>query len=293
VVLVYSSALAQYVVGRIPAGTRLVVDFVDADAEKWRAYAQTAAPPMRWLFAAESRRLVAFERRVLAAADAGVLISETERRLLGGFLGEGEAKLEVIPNGVDTDYFRPSTGAVADSAAVMCGRMDYRPNVEGAQWFAREILPKVRERRPEAVFRIVGAAPSPQVMALDALPGVEVVGAVPDVRPYLAGAAVVVAPLRTARGIQNTVLEGMAAGRPVVATSAALDGIAAEPGRDVLAADTADDLAAAVAAVLANRAPAGLGERGRAFVLRRHRWEPLLQAFERLIAGESSPQAAA
>lgn len=295
VVFVYSSALAQYLPRDLPAGTRLIVDFVDADAEKWRGYAALARGPMRWVYAAEARRLVRFERRVLAAAEAGVLISETERRLQGGLLPEGAAKLHVIANGVDTDYFRPAITGETSANIVFCGRMDYEANVDAAEWFARKVLPRVRERRPEAVFQIVGAAPAARVRALGALPGVEVTGTVPDVRPYLADAAVVVAPLRIARGIQNKVLEGMAAGRPVVATPQALDGIAAAPGREVLLGADAAGFAAAVLGVLEGQAPADVGAHGRAFVLRRHRWAAQLGALDNLIrpSAEGSAQAAA
>lgn len=284
VVFVYSSALAQYVVGRLAAKTRLIVDFVDADAEKWRAYARSAAPPMRWLYAAETRRLIRFEDHVLREAAAGVLISETERRLLAGMQPRSGHKLEVIPNGVDLDGFVPSLRRTGESLIVMCGRMDYRPNIDGARWFAREILPKVRARRPAAAVRIVGAAPAAAVRALGALPGVEVTGAVADVRPHLAAAAVVVAPLRIARGIQNKVLEGMAAGRPVVATPAALDGIDAEVGRDVLVGADSEAFATAVVDVLSGRAAADLGARGRAFVERRHDWKAQFRLLDALIA---------
>jgi sugar transferase (PEP-CTERM/EpsH1 system associated) len=283
VVFVYSSALAQYVVGRLPAESRLIVDFVDADAEKWRAYARRARPPMRWVYAAEARRLIRFERQVLAAASAGVLVSDTERRLLGGLLPEGAGKLQVIPNGVDTDYFRPTPASLSGANIVFCGRMDYAANVDGAEWFARQVLPLVRRERPDATFQIVGAAPAAGVRALALLPGVEVTGTVADVRPYLARAAVVVAPLRIARGIQNKVLEGMAAGRPVVATPEALDGIDAQPGRQILVGAGETGFAEAVTDVLAGRAPADIGARGRDFVLRRHQWAAQLEALDRLI----------
>jgi sugar transferase (PEP-CTERM/EpsH1 system associated) len=293
-VFVYSSALTQYVVGRTGPGVRLIVDFVDSDAQKWLAYAERAPLATRWLYRAEARRLVRFERRALDAAMAGVLISETERRQQADLLPTGAAKLTVIPNGVDTDFFRPMPGPRPRRDIVFCGRMDYAPNIDGAEWFVREILPRVRERSPAAVFRIVGAAPVARVLALRAAPGVEVTGRVPDVRPYLAAAAVVVAPLRIARGMQNKVLEGLAAGRPVVATPAALDGIAAQPGREVLVGADAETFAKAVADVLTHRAPPDLGRLGRKFVLRHHRWQTQLEALDRLIArslAESSAEA--
>lgn len=293
VVFVFSSAMAQYVVGRTAPSTRLIVDFCDADAEKWRAYAESAPPGMRAIYRREFDRLVKFEAGALAAAEAGILISETERKLLAHFLPDGAPKLHVIPNGVDVDYFAPAGRSAAAPVIVLCGRMDYPPNIDGARWFAQEILPRVRKRRPEAVFRIVGAAPAPAVRALASLPGVEVTGAVPDVRPHLAEAAVVVAPLRIARGIQNKVLEGMSAGRPVVATPQALDGIEAVVGRDVLTGADAEGFADAVGAVLAGTAPAELGANGRALVLRRYQWSAQLSALDALVERASAVSAEA
>jgi len=288
-VFVYSSALGQYVTGRLAPGTRLVIDFVDADAEKWRAYAEGARPPLSWIYAREARRIVAFERGLLKAAAAGLVVSETERTLLAAAQPDARDKLFVVPNGVDTAYFQPDPIESDDQAIVLCGRMDYAPNVDGAQWFSREVLPKVRARCPDATFRIVGAGPGPAVLALGGLPGVEVTGAVTDVRPYLAQAAVVVAPLRIARGIQNKVLEGMAAGRPVVATPQALDGIDAEAGGDVLVGADAESFAAAVCSVLLGREPS-LAPRGREFVLRHHQWAAKLEGLERIMAGMFRPQ---
>lgn len=282
-VLVYSSALGQYVLGRLEPGSRMIVDFVDADAEKWNAYAQKAKWPLRWLYAREARTLASFDRTLLDEAIAGLLISETERRLMAGFV-EGQAdKLQVMPNGVDTNYFHLMALPEGGSDIVLCGRMDYLPNIDAAEWFARDILPRIRESCPDARFRIVGAAPTPAVIALQQLPGVQVVGSVLDVRPYLAGAAAVVAPLRIARGIQNKVLEGMAAGRPVIATPQALDGIAAKVGRDVLVAEDAEGFAKAVLSVLQNRAPTDIGQRGRDFVVDHHRWAAKLSTLDVLV----------
>src|ERR1700761_6850539 len=107
-VYIYSSAMARYVVGRLPPATGLIVDFVDADAEKWRAYANEKKAPGRWIYAREFDSLVRYERAVLDAADAGILVSETERRLQSGFAPDGASKLHVIANGVDADYFQPA-----------------------------------------------------------------------------------------------------------------------------------------------------------------------------------------
>lgn len=282
-VFVYSSALAQYVVDGRRRDVRLVIDFVDADAAKWQAYGDTTPWPLSWVFQREARRLVAYEREVLDACARGLIVSEAERQVMAAFQPRGAGKLQVLTNGVDLQAFDATRPADGGSLIVMCGRMDYRANVDGAAWFAQAVLPAILARRPDALFRIVGAAPTAQVRALAQLPGVEVTGAVPTVQPHLAEAAVVVAPLRMARGIQNKVLEGMAASRPVVATSAALDGLAAKPGRDVLQADAADTFADAVLEVLEGRAPPDLAACGRRYVERRHSWETELEALSALV----------
>jgi len=283
VVFVYSSALAQYLIGRVKPGVRVVVDFVDADAEKWRAYAAKAKPPMRWIYAREFASLVKFERRALDMAQSGILISETERGLLGDFIPNGRSKLAVIPNGVDTDYFRQDDASPGIQDIVLCGRMDYLPNVDAARWFVESILPEVRRACPQAVFRVVGAQPTAEVLALARMDGVEVTGSVPDVRPYLGKAAVVVAPLRIARGIQNKVLEGLAAGRPVVATPNALDGIGARPGRDILVAADASDFVRAVTQVLRGEAAPDLAANGRRYVVEHHQWSAQMAKLDALL----------
>jgi glycosyltransferase involved in cell wall biosynthesis len=184
-------------------------------------------------------------------------------------------------------YFDPARVSARASSAptiVFVGMMDYWPNVDAVSWFAKEILPLVRTCHPLARFQIVGARPVAAVTALSALEGVEVTGAVDDVRPYVAGARVVVAPLRIARGIQNKVLEGMAMARPVVTTPGALEGIGAKPGRDLLTGANGRDLAEAVVSVLDGRAPADLGAAARAFVLKHHEWGSNLRSLDEVIA---------
>jgi sugar transferase (PEP-CTERM/EpsH1 system associated) len=297
-VFVFSSAAAQFVLGRMCDRTRLMVDFVDADAQKWRAYAQASAAPKRWLYATEFRRLVRYETQVAAAAQAGIFVSRTDRDLFAGFVPLSASRLHVIANGVDTAFFRPDPGlgALRTNSIVFTGRMDYRPNIDAMTWFAHAILPSIRRRVPGAHLRIVGAKPAAAVQALARLEGVEVTGAVPDVRPYLQQAHAVVAPMRIARGIQNKVLEGLAMARPVVTTPQGLDGIAAEPGRDLLVAADAGALAGALCDILQGTAPPTLGANGREAVLHSHGWDHHMGRLDHLIARilhSASGQAAA
>ncbi|HEY2836762.1 MAG TPA: TIGR03087 family PEP-CTERM/XrtA system glycosyltransferase [Rhizomicrobium sp.] len=284
-VFVFSSAAAQFVLGRLPERTKLITDFVDADAEKWRAYEAASQGPKRALYGTEFRRLVRYESRVAAHSAANLFVSETERKIFSRLVPEATA-LHVVPNGVDTDHFQPQAafGAAQPGSIVFSGTMDYRPNIEAVSWFANDILPLIRRHIPGARLNIVGAKPAPSVLALATLPGVAVAGSVPDMRPWLQQAAVIVTPLKIARGIQNKVLEGMAMARPVVTTPEALDGITARPGQDLLVASSATEFANQVVAVLERRAREDLGANARAAVIAHHGWAHHLDGLDRLIA---------
>jgi glycosyltransferase involved in cell wall biosynthesis len=149
-------------------------------------------------------------------------------------------------------------------------------------WFVAQVMPLLRQRADAPSFHIVGANPAPAVRALGAEPGVSVTGTVPDIRPYLAHAAVAVAPLQIARGIQNKVLEAMAMARPVVATAAAFEGVRATPGRDLLVADTPEAFATAVAAVLDGQHPT-LGDHARTAMLAGHDWAATLTPLDAML----------
>lgn len=281
-VYAFSSAMAQYV----PDGTRMVLDFVDVDSEKWRQYGETQDPLRAWFYRTEARRLLAFDRAQARRAIASIFVSEDEKQIFDRLSPETAANHIAIANGVDVTFFDPAKvapRAKSDPTIVFVGMMDYWPNIDAVTWFAKEILPLVRARQPAARFQIVGARPTAAVAALGQLAHVEVTGAVDDVRPYVGAADVVVAPLRIARGIQNKVLEGMAMARPIVTTQGALEGINAMPGRDLLAGETAEAIAAGVLQILEGRAPAGLGAAARAFVLAQHEWSANLRRLDKLI----------
>ena len=296
-VFVFSSAAAQFVQGRIRGKTRLVTDFVDADAEKWRAYEAASQGLKRALYGAEFRRLIRYETEVAAGSSANIFVSETERKIFSRLV-PGAADLHVVANGVDTDFFQPQPafGAADPGAIVFSGTMDYKPNIEAVSWFADDVLPLVRRRVTHAHLNIVGAKPAPAVLALAKRDGVTVTGSVPDMRPWLQQAEAIVAPLKIARGIQNKVLEGMAMARPVVTTPEALDGITARPGIDLLVARGAAEFADHLVTVLEARAPQSLGPNARAAVIEHHSWAHHLDKLDELIArvlhGSSSQVAA-
>jgi polysaccharide biosynthesis protein PslH len=289
---VYSSAMAPYLMGEAARGLPRVLDLVDVDSEKWAAYAVDAKPPMGWVYAREARTLLAFERRAVMEFDRGIFVSAEEMRHFAALAPETAARLDHVDNGVDLARFDPSVprpSPFGDAPAlVFTGTMDYRPNVDAVTWFAEAVLPRLATRAAPPEFWIVGANPAPAVQALAARPGVRVTGTVPDVRPYIAHAAVSVAPLRIARGIQNKVLEAMAMARPVVATPQAFEGVRARPGEDLLVADGAEAMVAAIASVLEGE-HAGLGARGREAVLREHDWGGTLRRLDALLPEGRSP----
>ena len=285
-VYVFSSAMAKYVM-HAHAVPR-VLDMVDVDSEKFTAYAQTARFPARAVWAREGRTLLAFERRAAAHFDHSLFVSEHEWQRFVTLAPETVRRTSWVSNGVDFDYFSPEqsfplpfVGEGAD--VIFTGRMDYWPNIDAVQWFAREVLPVLRQRVSASRFWIVGAAPSAEVRALAALPGVHVTGRVPDTRPWLAAADVVVAPLRIARGIQNKLLEAMAMARPVVATPEAFEGVQAVPGRDILLASGVDGTVQRIAEVLDGR-HASIGSAARRAVEASHQWSVTLRPIDRLFA---------
>jgi sugar transferase (PEP-CTERM/EpsH1 system associated) len=213
--------------------------------------------------------------------------------LLRRIVPEAAGRVRVLANGVDSGYFDPA-GAWPDpfpagrQALVFTGAMDYHANIDAVRWFADEALPAIRATRPEALFVIVGSNPTQQVRALGRRDGVVVTGRVADIRPYLAHAAVVVAPLRIARGVQNKVLEALAMARPVVATDNAVQGIPGAAQAGVLVRNSAAELAAAASELLASgRAHAADGRR---LVLERYAWSTQVDAVaDLLLRGRHAP----
>ncbi len=273
-VLVFSSAMAQYA-DKYP-NARRVVDFCDVDSDKWRQYADKKSWPMSWLYRHEARQLLSYERQVAREYDASLFVSAPEADLFRQLAPESDARIGFFSNGVDTDYFSPAAAGASpfkdgERAIVFTGAMDYWPNVDAVQWFAAEAMPLLRARFPDLTFYIVGARPTPAVLELAKQPNIVVTGTVPDVRPYIAHARAAVAPLRIARGIQNKVLEAMAMATPVVVSPQALEGIEAEPGKELLLAQDAACFADAVAVLLA-RSGNDMGLAARARVERKYSW---------------------
>jgi glycosyltransferase involved in cell wall biosynthesis len=228
-----------------------------------------------------------YERDVVRRFDETWLISEAERqRLLDGRV---DSSIHVMPNGVDPLEFRPLGLSAGKPTLVFVGHMGVFHNIDAAEYLVHDILPRVRQSVPNVALNLVGAEPVAQIQRLGKTPGVRVLGHVPDLNAELNRATVFVAPIRFAAGVQNKVLEAMAAGLPVVATTTVNAGLQAEAGRHLVLADDAEQIAAAVTALLRDADKRRqLGRGGREFVLHRFRWEAVsdrMRAVEGQLSG--------
>ena len=254
VVLAYCSGMARLMFDESLRGVPAIVDFVDVDSEKWRDLARVTAPPRRWIYGREQRVLAGFEAAAAMHAHASIVVNDREATSLRAIAPR--AHVHVVPNGVDLSTFRRDAEPATGATVIFCGVMNYAPNEQGALWLADSVWPIVRSQRPDARLLLVGASPTARLRSRAALDrSISVTGTVPDVRPYLRQSAVAAAPLMTARGIQNKVLEAIASGLPTVVTPAVSSGLPMEAAAACRVAAEPAPFAAAILDLL-NLAPA-------------------------------------
>jgi sugar transferase (PEP-CTERM/EpsH1 system associated) len=276
-VYVLCTGVGSYIMNNTWNGTRRVIDMMDVDSDKWRQYADRKRGVASIFYGREARTLLAFESRAAECFDATLFVSEADAELFRKLSPRTAGKVHSIRQGVDADYFDPRRDYEApypnsEEPIVFTGNMDYWPNVDAVSWFANDVFPRIRVRRPRAAFYIVGANPAREVLALQDQAGVTVTGRVSDIRPYMAHSKVMVAPLRVARGIQSKVLEAMAMAKPVIVTRLAREGIQAKPGSELVVADQPESFARAVVDALeGNGTP--LGVQARELVQREYSWD--------------------
>ena len=234
-VFVFSGQMGQYIPSDFSG--RVLVDLCDVDSAKFAAYAD--AGQRRWLNRREARLLAREEARLALLADQTLLISDAEVQLMRDQLSVPEGiAIRPLRNGIDAGFFDPEgveamtdLAEAEDPQLVFTGQMDYAPNVAAVEWIIADVMPQLRRIHARARFHIVGRAAPARLKARHGESGTRVWGEVPDVRPYLQAADIVVAPLLIARGVQNKVLEAMAMARPVLLTPSAATGIDAEDGK--------------------------------------------------------------
>jgi glycosyltransferase involved in cell wall biosynthesis len=257
----------------------------------WRRHAEHSRDPLRrFYFGLQARRMFDFEGRVCRAAGSIIAVSakdaDSMRRLFGA------ERVHQIPTGVDVDYFQAPERAETGADLVFIGSMDWMPNIDGTVHFVKEILPLIRRQRPDCRLAIVGREPAPEIVELgrrerECL----VTGTVPDVRPYLWSSAVSIVPLRIGGGTRLKIYESMAAGVPVVSTSVGAEGLACDPGRDILIADSPEEFAGRCLELLESKeARARIGGAGRRMVRERFSWEQVVERFEEVLREGPAPR---
>ncbi len=288
-ILILSGAMAQYIPQNLNKGVRTVLDLEDVDSDKWKLFAKDHHWPFSLILQRESRRLFNYEVEMTKMFDVTLFVSQEEAKMFQKMAPEVANKVKYRVQGVNSNYFDPSLSfknPYGDKAKVLVftGVMDYWPNIDAVIWFAREVMPKVTEVVPGALFYIVGMNPVKKVKALVSDPAIIVTGGVADVRPYLAHATGAVLPLRMARGIQNKILEAMAMEKQVVATPQAIHGIEAHPGFTPMIESTAKGFAEKVISLFTPQ-QSKLPTESRTCVLKHYNWDINLRVLDDLLDG--------
>jgi glycosyltransferase involved in cell wall biosynthesis len=250
----------------------------------YRRYAVTARDPVRrCYFRMQAERLFRYEREVCRKVRHVVAVSEADAAV---FRKEfGAPRVSAIPTGVDLDSFAPPAPALAGADLVFVGAMDYQSNIDGIGYFASQILPRIRQRKPDCSVAVVGRNPLPEVVEMGRRdPRILVTGTVPDIRPYLWAAKVAIVPLRIGGGTRLKIYEAMAARTPVVSTTIGAEGLEAHDGENIYLADTPEAFAARAVELLESP-----GERKRLsdaawrMVAERFSWEKVAGELEAIL----------
>jgi sugar transferase (PEP-CTERM/EpsH1 system associated) len=223
-----------------------------------------------------------WEARAAQQFDGALAVSESDRLWIRE--RAPHCSVELVPNGVDVDFFHPNRAPnKAEPRIVFTGIMDYPPNVDAVCWFVDEIFPAMRKAYPDLRFQVVGAKPSDRVQALGNHQGVDVTGRVPDVRPYVDGATAFVVPLRSGGGTRLKILQAMSMECPVVSTAVGAEGLRVENDRNILFAEDAPQFIAEVGKLLESDSEASrIGSEGRELAMREYAWSRCLLGIDAL-----------
>jgi glycosyltransferase involved in cell wall biosynthesis len=233
--------------------------------------------PFLWM---EHRRLIRYERKVFSYFNNRTIISEQDR----SFIPHPEKdKVVVVPNGVDTSFFRP-VQQQKKYELLFNGNMNYPPNIESVQYLVEKVMPYVWSKMPGVRLLISGASPSDAVLAL-ATDRVIVSGWVDDIRENFAKSKILVAPMQISIGLQNKLLEAMAMQMPCITSSLANNALGAKPGEQILVADSPEQYARHIIDLLQNEGKAKqIAMNGYQFVIQKFNWQHTTAILERLIS---------
>ena len=308
--VVHADQLSMAAYGRLAARHGALCTLLDEHNAFYLLTRQMAAAENRWLrrviMAREARAFARYEAAMCRAFNAVLTVTQEDRgRLLALYSPEQQAalldKFTVVPICIDpeqTPLVAHQSRADGRPTILHLGTMFWPPNVEGVVWFAREVLPLIHRRWPEAHFVVVGKAPPPEVQALAADPRIEVTGYVADPKPYLAQADAFVVPLQAGEGMRVKILDAWLWGMPIVSTPIGAEGVEIQDKENILLASDAPAFAAATLRLLTDPTlNQRLRNAGRAWVEKRYAWRTVYrrvdQVYDRLLAanGNSSVRA--
>ncbi|HZU27754.1 MAG TPA: glycosyltransferase [Bryobacteraceae bacterium] len=251
-----------------------------------RRLAQANNPLQRAYIGLQARRMERFEREVCRSVGSIIAVSEQDAEIMRREYGA--ARVSAVPTGVDTDCFRRPEQVDAKTDLVFVGSMDWMPNIDGALWFANEVLPLIRKHVPECTLAVAGRRPAAEIQELARRDsGITVTGTIPDVRPWIWGARAAIVPLRIGGGTRIKIYEAMAAGTPVVSTTIGAEGLDVRNGDTILLADDAAGFADACISLLRRQEQAGrISGAARDLVSSRYSWDAVADAFEKLLTSK-------
>ena len=272
--------MARHTIGT--AKTKSILFQHNVEAQILRRHADISKGRLKkWFMSLQWARMVRFEKSCGEHFNAVVAVSEQDKYLFEKEYGWDH--VFAIDTAVDEDYFRPTTSSQKPDRVMFLGSMDWMPNQDGVRWFVSEIWPKILQAHPKATFHIVGRNPPAEIRSLGSAPGVSVLGSVPDVRPHLSEASVVVVPLLVGGGTRLKIYEAMAMSRAVVSTGIGAEGLPVVPEKHFLKADDSNSFAEAVNRLLASEETRqSLGETADRFVRENYGSEAVARQFERI-----------
>ena len=260
----------------------------NVESEIWRRHVETATNPVsRELLRQQWGRMLRFEQNALSRFDLVLAVSDADRRTFERLYPASlRAPIHVVQTGVDSEYFTPAGDHQARYAhLVFTGSMDWLPNEDAMVYFVREILPRIRQTEPTTTLSIIGRSPTPAVRRLAHEYGVEVTGAVDDVRPHVAAGSVYVVPLRIGGGTRLKIFEAMGMAKAVVSTSIGAEGLPVTHGEDILIADEPAAFANEVVRLIRDAAfRQRIASAARTLVVERYDWSAVAVDFERALA---------
>ncbi|MFO0886567.1 MAG: glycosyltransferase [Pirellulales bacterium] len=232
--------MAQYA-RLVPAGVPVILDNFNVESDILWGLARQRRGLKRFYWQWQALRLQRYEKAALRAVSTALAISSADARRFAQLAPE--ARVVIIRPGLDLNRLLSIQGPQVPDRLVFVGALDWHVNVDCVLWFAREVFPRIKEVRPGATFQVVGRRPSPELANLEAIPGVTLHADVPDISVYVVESSAIVVPLRYGSGVQGKVIEGLAAGRPVVTSPVGLEGLDLTPGVELLVAEQAEDFA--------------------------------------------------